>query len=79
MNAKTITLEEIELDYYGLPGIMVMECDLNIEIDGAGDWFIDKVLLRDKVCAPANIETAIKSAVYDNQKTCDYIRDELND
>jgi hypothetical protein len=78
MNAKTITLEEICLDHFGLPGVMVMTCELNIEIDSTGDWFIDKAFLGD-MRAPANIEASIKSAVYENEKTCDYIRDELND
>jgi hypothetical protein len=72
MNGKTLTLNDIDLENFGLPGIMVVECEVNIEIDNANDWYVDVVMLGGKR-APELIAKAIEKAIYDNEAICGHI------
>ena len=74
--AQTIKMEEIELDHFGFPGVMVMECELECGVDYDGDWYIDYVYLGGKRTLP-DFEKVIIAAVYASQLKCDYIRDTM--
>tara|TARA_R110000868_G_scaffold261830_1_gene519991 strand:- start:1004 stop:1261 length:258 start_codon:yes stop_codon:yes gene_type:complete len=74
--AKTLILEEIELDNFGFPGVMIMECEVDIDLDNAGDWYVRAILLGGKRTIP-DLEKAIMTAIYDTPRTCDYIIGEI--
>jgi len=76
LTAQTIKMEEIELDHFGFPGVMVMECEVECDVDYSGDWFIDRVYLGGKRTLP-DFEKAIIAAIYSSERKSDYIRDTM--
>lgn len=76
-NPRTIRLEEIELEDHGFPGVMVMDCEIDVDTDFSDDWYIEAVYLGGKKTIPA-MEKAIKAAIYDTPRLCEIINDKMH-
>ena len=76
--AKTVRLEEIELDNFGFPCVMIMDCEVDIDLDYANDWYIRAILLADKRTIP-ELEKAIMTAIYDTPRLSDQIIEEIKE